>query len=381
MRILIATEFFPLSSSGEITGGVESRAFAIAAELAKRNQVYVVTSRRPGSKPESSFLGIRVFRVGPAYPYTQTGHLLKRVLFSLAACRKARELTANEKIDVVDGYNFLTYPVPLFVPGKSIKRYLTYHEVWIGSWARNTDRRGIFGELSERKVLLLARLKKTNIIAVSDFTKQALIKNKIPKERIIVIHNGVRLSDYSCIGVAKERDPTICFVGRLTKNKRVEDLIMALPLVKKELPTVKCLIIGTGPEEKSLKKLAASLGLENEISFLGFLRTHSQVQKKLKACQLFCSPSTVEGFGITMVEALASEVPFVCSDIAPFREISQGKGGLHFRSGNHKELASKIVRLLKDRKLYHRCVEEEKLLAQGFDWEKLAKKTEELYRR
>jgi glycosyltransferase involved in cell wall biosynthesis len=381
MRIVLATEFFPTSAAGEITGGVESRAFSIAAELATRNEVYVITSRQPGSKRESSFLGIKILRVGPAYPYTQTGHLLERILFSLAACSKAGQLIAREKIDIVDGYNFLTYPVPLFALGNGIKRYLTYHEVWIGSWAKNTDKRGMLGELSERIILLLARLEKTQIISVSDFTKQALIRNRIPKERIEVIHNGVKLSNYSRIRVAKERNPTVCFVGRLTKNKRVEELISAIPLARREIPTIKCLIIGSGPEEQNLKKLASSLGLEKDVRFLGFLKTHEQVLKKLRASHIFCSPSLVEGFGITLVEAISSGVPFVCSDIAPFREISQGKGGLHFRSESHKDLASKLVKLLKNKRLYQRCVEEEKHLAQGFDWSRLAKNIEGIYRR
>ena len=381
MRILIATEFFPESASAEITGGVESRAFYIAKELAKTNPVYIITSRRPNSKKEVSFLGMKILRVGPEYEYTQTGHLLKRLLFSLSAVQKAGELMQKEKIEVVDGYSFFAYPLSLFASVKNLKSFLTYHEVWIGSWAKNTDKRGIFGEISERIVLLVSRLRNLRFIAVSDFTKHVLIENNIPSNRISVIPNGVSLSDYDKIKAAKSKNPTICFMGRLTKNKRLEDLILAIGKLREEHKNLRCLIIGSGSEEANLKRLVKDLGLESCVDFTGFLKTHTLVLRKLRSSHLFCSPSVVEGFGITLVEAIAMGIPFVCSDIAPFREISGGKGGLHFKSRDSADLASKLRLLMDNKALYQRCISEEKVLSQRFDWAKLAKKIEEEYKR
>ena len=163
MNILIISEFFPESGRGEITGGVEARAFFVAKELAKRNNVYVITSRRAGSKPRQSFLGINVIRVGPSYRYTKTGHLLKRLGFGLRACFVARRLAKNRKIDVVDGYSFFAYLASIFAGfGTKAKCFLTYHEVWIGRWTKTTENIfGLIGELAERVVLLKARLSKT----------------------------------------------------------------------------------------------------------------------------------------------------------------------------------------------------------------------------
>jgi glycosyltransferase involved in cell wall biosynthesis len=381
MRILIATEFFPESATGEITGGVESRAFYLAKELGKRNKVFVLTSRRPGAKDTASFSGLQIQRVGPAYKYTQTGHLIKRILFSLSASIAAAKIAKRENLDVVDAYNFFTYPISLFLPHKAVKKYLTYHEVWVGSWAKNTNKIGFFGELSERIILLLARLRKTDIIAVSDFTKQALIKNKISADRITVIHNGVNISGYSKIKSIKEKNPTVCFVGRLTKNKRVEDLVAAMGLLRKDFNNLKCKIIGSGPEESNLRKLVSKSGLEKNVQFTGYLNTHELVLKELKSSHIFCSPSIVEGFGITLVEAIALGVPFVCSDIPPFKEISGGRGGLHFKSQDPADLASKIKKLLEDKHLYTRCIAEETGLAKAFGWEKLSKELEVEYAR
>jgi glycosyltransferase involved in cell wall biosynthesis len=379
MRILIATEFFPESAEGEITGGVESRAFFMAKELARRNTVYILTSRRPGSKKEESFLGLKIIRVGPSYEYTQTGHITRRLIFGLCACCEAAKLAWKEKPEVVDAYNFFTYPVSLSLLYGNVKKYLTYHEVWVGNWAKNTDKRGIIGEILERKILLLSRLMRTNFIAVSDFTRQALIKNRISSFRISVVHNGVSISDYNKIKTSKSRRPTVCFVGRLTKNKRIEDLITAISLLRKDFKNIRCLIVGTGPEEGNLRKLVKQRNLGKHVEFTGFLKTHGLVLKMLKSSQIFCSPSVVEGFGITLVEAIALGVPFVCSDIQPFKEISGGKGGLYFKAEDPSDLASKARQLLKDKELYQRCLNEENALAKKFDWTGLSEKLEVEY--
>ncbi len=383
MNILIATEYFPESETGEITGGVESRAFYAAKELAKRNKVFIITSRRPGSNSFDSFSGLTVIRLGPEYPYTQAGHTIKRALFSINSALYARKLVRTEKIDVVDVYSFLTYFVPIWASFLTTARgFLPYHEVWVGNWAKNTgSRKGIFGEVLERLVLLKARILGLRFISVSGFTKKQLARQGIPKDRIRVINNGVRLSDYSKINAIKARQPTVCFVGRLTKNKRVEDLIMAGSRLRRRIRGLKIAIVGSGPEEESLKKLVKEQKLGQTVEFAGYLPSHRDVLKRLKSSTVFCSPSVVEGFGITLVEAIASGVPYVCSDIPPFVEISEkGKGGLLFEQKDYEDLAEKIHKILTDKALYRRCIDEEKKLCQKYDWAKIASEIEEAYR-
>lgn len=382
MNILIATEYFPDSETGEITGGVESRAFYVARQLAKKHKVFIITSRRPSSNSFDSFSGISISRIGPEYPYTQSGHLAKRLLFSINAAFFARRLVRKEKIDVVDGYSFLTYPAALWATFlRKTRGFLTYHEVWVGSWAKNTGTsKGFFGELLERMVLLKAKLIGMKFISVSGFTKDQLIKQGVPSKKITVINNGVRLSNYSQIRAAKFKQPTICFVGRLTKNKRVDDLIIAVSLLRRRIDRLKVLVMGSGPEEESLKKLVLEKGLKEVVEFTGFLPSHRDVLKRLKASRVSCSPSIVEGFGITLVEAIASGVPYVCSDIPPFVEISEnGKGGLLFRQKDSQDLAEKLYKLLTNKKLYKNCIDEEKQLALKYDWAEIAKEIEVAY--
>ncbi|MFH1399426.1 MAG: glycosyltransferase family 4 protein [Candidatus Woesearchaeota archaeon] len=375
MRILLITEFFP-ESAGKITGGVEARAFYVAKELAKRNTVVVLTSKRPNIA-EGSFSKFRVIRINPRYPYSQTGSLVRRMLFGLNACVKGPSIVRSNNIEIVDGYSFFTYPAAIFIglltKAKSI---LTYHEVWVGNWVKNTGKKmGVLGELAERKVLLVARLLKIKIIAVSSFTKRELVKHGIDTEMIEVINNGVEAKS---VRAKKFKAPTVCFVGRLTKHKRVDDLILAMNIVRKKIRNVRGVIIGDGPERARLEKLTLSLNLRC-IEFTGFLPKTEDVARLRSRCNVFCSPSVVEGFGITLVEAIAAGLPFVVSDIEPFKEISQGKGGLLFKQGNVEDLAANLITLLTDRKLYAKCKEEEKQLAKCFSWGNIAKQIEAAY--
>jgi glycosyltransferase involved in cell wall biosynthesis len=138
--------------------------------------------------------------------------------------------------------------------------------------------------------------------------------------------------------------------------------------------------VGSGSEEDRLKQLVSEQRLTSVVKFAGFLPSHHEVLKLLKSSTVFCSPSIVEGFGITLVEAIASGVPYVCSDIAPYVEISSGgKGGLLFGQGDEADLAEKLHRLLTDNKLYGKCVEEEGQLCQRYDWAKIAAEVEEVY--
>ncbi len=360
MNILFITEYFP-EDPGDITGGVEARAFFVAKELAKKHSVTVLTSCR--KKPKKYTIeNIRVVQIGPAYPYTQKGHLFKRMLFGLNSVFFSRKI----KADVVEGCSFFTYLSSILHPAES---FITYHEVWLGEWVKNTNKLGFIGEIAERAVLLGAKLFRTNIIAVSNFTKDKLVDAGVSEKQVRVIHNGVDLSKYN-VRVKKFDKKTVCYVGRLTKHKRVQDLIKAVDGLD-----VECKIVGKGQEKEYLESIAGS-----NVEFLGFLPSYMDVIKTLKKSHVFCSPSVVEGFGITLLEAMACNVPFVCSDIAPFREVSDGRGGLFFKPKDHKELRQNIKRLLEHEKFYKTCVEEEKLRVSEFDWNIIAKKVEEYYK-
>jgi len=376
MKVTIIAEYFPSSQKVDIRGGVEARCFYIGRELARRHTVTVITSWTEGAKLEETIAGMQVIRVGPHHPYTHKGHgaFASRLGFAKAA----RDAASRIPADIIEGANFISY-LPAFEASRkqNIPAIATYHEVWLGRWIQNKGLvTGSLGSAWERWTLAKPW---DRFIAVSEFTKRALIGIGMREKDITVIPNGVDLAAYKK-EEKKGRQRTICCVSRLTPQKRVEDLIRALPRIKKEFPNIRCVIIGSGDEEARLKKLAGTLGVTEAVTFLGFVKGHKDVIRILKQSHVFCLPSVVEGFGIVVLEAMASGIPYVCTDIAPLKEVTDnGKGGLLCRQKDPYDIASKILALLTDRKLYAQKVEEGLHHVRQYDWKDIAKRVEKTY--
>ncbi|MEM0358648.1 MAG: glycosyltransferase family 4 protein [Candidatus Hadarchaeales archaeon] len=372
MRIGIITEFFPKSPDVEVRGGVEARAFHVAREIAKSEEVTVFTTREIGDQKESKFLGIRVVRLGKERKYSQKESLVERLSFIVDGIK------TKEELDIVDGYCFIAYPIAWQISKKlKIPAVATYHDVWLGRWIKNIGVIGVAGEFLESFVL---SRKWNRFIAVSQFTKRMLIRHGICEEKIEVIPNGVDVKKIRKLEAKKEKYPTICCISRLVEYKHVDDILRAIAEVKKELPDVKCKIVGTGPEEEKLRKLATKLGIEKNVDFLGFLKTHEKVMEVLKSSHVFCLASTVEGFGIVLLEAMAAGVPFVATKIEPLLEASGGKGGLFFGPGDIRDMTRKILAVLTDNNLRKKLVEEGEKWVENFRWEKIGKRVLEVYR-
>jgi len=372
LRIAIVTEFFPKSEKVEISGGVEARAFHVAKQLAKAHDVTVITTREHGTRKKDEFLGFEVLRLGRARRYSQKGSLIERLSFVMEGGK------ITDKFDVVDGYNFVSYPIAWEIAQRNrIPSIATYHEVWLGKWIENIGVEGVLGELLERYVL---GRKWDKFIAVSRFTGEKLRERRIPKERIEVIPNGIEIWDYQKIKVEKYSSPTICCISRLVEYKHVDDFLKAVAVVRKDIPDVVCKIIGGGPEEKHLRSLSMRLGLQKNIEFLGFVEEHSKVTRVLKASHVFCLPSVVEGFGLVLLEAMASRVPYVASEIEPLVEITGRNGGLFFKPRDHRDLAAKLLQMLKDRNMQKKCVKDGSRHVLNYEWSSIVKRIEEVYK-
>ena len=362
---------------------MEARAFHVAKELAKKHDVTVITSWRAGMPRQEQFHHITVHHIGPHHPYTNAGAVRSRLQFSYAAYQEA----CNHQFDVIDGYNFVSY-LPAYYAAKKTgaKSVATYHEVWLGAWIKNKGLlTGTLGAIWERAVV---KKKWSRIIAVSECTKKKL--EPYVRSPIVVIPNGVVLDEpskknnkYNKSQTANRKPQTICFVGRLTPQKRVGDLLNALSILKKnknkKLNNLRCIIIGTGPEEERLKQQTRQLGLGN-VSFLGFAKEQKDVQKILATSTLLCHPSVLEGFGMVLIEAMAHGTPYVCSDIEVFKEVTKNSsGGLLFQQKNSVDLAEKLAALLTDKKSYAAKAKEARALAQEYDWNRIVVQVEKVY--
>lgn len=224
----------------------------------------------------------------------------------------------KEKFDLIDVSvfpYFSCFTVKAVSVLKKIPAVFTWHEVWGDYWYEYLGKRkGFFGLVIETAV---AKISKNNI-AVSEWTKDRLVTFVGTNRKIAVLPNGIDLKliseikpagqDYAGSRVGKIYD--IIFAGRLIKEKNVNILIKAIPLLKKSFPEICCCIVGDGPERKTLEKLAHELGVQHNVRFEGFQEYRALIGK-IKASNVLVLPSSREGFGMVVIEAFACGVPVI----------------------------------------------------------------------
>jgi glycosyltransferase involved in cell wall biosynthesis len=187
-----------------------------------------------------------------------------------------------------------------------------------------------------------------SIISDCEDTKRVLIEQyAIPAEKISVIHCAVDTEKFHFINMPKKRN-SILYIGRIAKRKGIDFLIRSMPLVVQQIPDAQLLVGGKGAYLEKMKLLVTRLGLEGNVTFLGFV-PDEQLNELYNQAQCVVVPSVFEGFGITVIEALAAGTRVVGTDTDGIREILlSGDYGRLAPYGNTDALAAAIVAELRN---------------------------------
>lgn len=374
MKITFITEYFPYKNKS-VSGGVENRCFNLAKNLAINNDVTVITSWERGQDREYILEGVKIKKVGVNHKYTNFAGIrnnISRFIFMLSSYKEARKI----KADIIDAQSFIS-SLPAYYAAKKHKAKSVYtaHEVWVGKWIKLKGvLTGLGGEIWERVTL------KKNwdlVITVSETVKNELVKIGIKEDKIKVFSNGIDLTDFKKL--EKYKEPTICSISRLTKTKKVDILIKSIKILKSDFPNIKCVVLGKGEEYENLKLLVKELNLEKNVFLEGYV-SPERLKEVLSKSHLFCLPSTLEGFGIVLLESLASGTPYVCSNIDVLNEISSKIGGGEtFIQNDPLDLSIKIKQHLSNKKYSSKKLNESKERLRNFDWVEITKKIENEY--
>ncbi len=218
---------------------------------------------------------------------------------------------------------------------------------WLHSTRRTT-------QLYNRVNLFLLR-RFDQVIAVSCQIETVLLQLNVSTSRLITLRNVPAAPKRFEINTAAlvERfslDPKaryVGFVGRLEPVKGGEFLISAAVKVLERYPNVQFLIAGEGSELSRLEAMVAEVGLSRRVRFLGFLARPGDIFQLL---DLYVLPSLDEGIPLSLLEAMAAEVPVVASSVGGVPEvIEDGINGLLVPPGETELLAEAICHALNDR--------------------------------
>ncbi len=263
---------------------------------------------------------------------------LKQVGVSLWFHANARRIIERYRLDRVNIHAgpggvlcVRRLPVPLIV---------TCHHTYLQqiSHLRAQFWKAVFLPFEKRTYRLADR-----IVAVSQATKDALVERYgIAADKVTVIRNAVDTERFRPLGLAKERH-CLLYLGRIDRRKGIDFLIRSMPRVRERIPDVQLLVGGKGSSLDKMKALVRRLRLESNVTFLGFV-ADDQLNALYNRAQCLVVPSVFEGFGITVIEALAAGTRVVGTDADGIREILQGgESGRLVPYGDRPALAEAIV--------------------------------------
>ena len=230
------------------------------------------------------------------------------------------------------------------------------------------------------------------LIANSQNSRQMLLNEwEMPAEKVVVLHPGVD-SDVFCPGnVGESRRQrwsgrtVLLTVGRLQKRKGHDMAIQALPEIRRRVPEVLYVIVGSGDEKQRLEGLATEYGVADCVEFLGEIDDGDLVSI-YRQSTLFLLPNRqvgrdIEGFGIVLVEAQACGTPVIAGNSGGTAEtIVPGETGLLVDANGAEDLAAAVLALLDDPARRERMGRAGRAwVVEQFSWPNLAQKALKLF--
>lgn len=344
-------------------GGAEIHLHEIFGRLAARgHRVTLLVSGWKGAPRLEEVDGMEVHRVGGRYTY------------NVVAPRYYRRVLRQRAFDVViEDLN----KVPLFTP-YWVRRplvLLVHHLFGETAFQEAPWPIAALTWLLERPIGRVYR--DVPVEAVSRSTADDLGARGIPPRHITVIPNGVDL-DFYRPDPAEPRfpEPTLLYLGRLKRYKRVDLVLRALARLKSAGVYARLIIAGQGDAAPALRRLCAELDLGDRVEFPGFVSREVKRQYFRRSwVHLLTSPK--EGWGITNIEAAACGTPTIASDSPGLRDsVVDGVTGFLVPHGDVEALAGRIEEVLADPTLRERLGGQARSFAEGFSWEAAADRTE-----
>lgn len=338
-------------------GGAEEHLHQIFGRLSRRgHRVTLLCSGWDSCEPCAEIDGIRVLRTGGRYS------------FNLSAPLNSGRLLRGERFDVVvEDLNKVPMLSPLWVPAP-VHLLLVHH--LFGTTAFREANLGLATATWLFERIIPAVYRGLPCVAVSESTRDDLAHRGLDPADIAVIRNGVELDD---LRPATERfaKPTIVYLGRLKRYKRVDLVLKAVARLRERGVEVDTIVAGKGDARASLEDAVRDLGIADRVRFAGFV-SEEQKGELLSRSWAHVLTSPKEGWGIVSMEASACGTPTVASDSPGLREtVRHGETGYVVPHGDVDATADALLRVMEPRNR-DKLGRAARSMAEEYSWEAIA---------
>jgi glycosyltransferase involved in cell wall biosynthesis len=227
------------------------------------------------------------------------------------------------------------------------------------------------------------------VIAVSDYTRRRVIETyAIQSDKIYTVYNATDIpeSAFSIEQLGEARSelavpkvPLVLFVGRVDdRRKGLDQLLYAFrDVITKQQASL--LVVGSGSQTEA-RRLAAALNIDKNVIFAGKVK-ESVLRDCYALCTVYVCPSRLEGFGLTLLEAMAAAKPIVAINVGSIPELMTERNGSLVEPGNISALANGIRQYVENQELSESIGAYNAMyVRRRFNWQTTALSTEKVYR-
>jgi len=343
-------------------GGAEIHLHELFSRLAIwGHEIHLVASGWPGCPTHAVVDGIQVTRIGGRHSFAVRGrgavrHAMRQLRFDV----------------VVEDIN----KIPLFLPTLTPLPFVAIVPHLFGTTAFAEASPPLAAVVWAAEMPIPWVYRKAGFHAISESTRDDLVRRGVAAERVVVIHPGVDAKTYRPDpATPRAPSPTFLYLGRLKRYKGVEFAIRAVAVARKVRPDIMLDICGEGDDRLRLERLATEHGVNDAVRFLGYV-SEEEKRRLLRRAWAVVFPSPKEGWGITNVEAAACGTPSLSSDSPGLREsVQDGVTGYLVPHGDVLKLGARMVTLAADPSLVERLGHAARTFAEGLSWESAARAT------
>ncbi|UCF09781.1 MAG: N-acetyl-alpha-D-glucosaminyl L-malate synthase BshA, partial [Candidatus Bipolaricaulota bacterium] len=307
--------------------------------------------------------------------------LLRQFPYTLALASKLAEVVRTKQLDVLHAH----YAIPFGAAALIARQIVSERALKVITTLHGTDITLVGNNASFRPVTEMTIEQSDAVTAVSQFLVEETARQFEITRPIDSIYNFIdpdRHGIASCCCLPEKGSSgqrTLMHVSNFRPVKRVQDVVSVFAKVREQIDA-RLVLVGDGPDATAARCAAERLGVLEHVAFVGVV---DHIAPLLAAADLFLLPSSTESFGLAALEAMASGVPVIASEIGGLPEvIDHGKTGFLAPVGSTDRMAELAISVLRDPEAHQRMSDAARhTAAERFDYRLIVPQYEALYQR